>query len=45
MELQDKLELTKLEAEKEVVAAKDQAQLGKLDAYPLDAFPLVHTMH
>ena len=32
MELQHKLELTKLEAEKEVVAAKDQAQLAKLDA-------------
>ena len=32
MELQHKLELIKLEAEKEVVAAKDQAQLAKLDA-------------
>ena len=30
MELQQKLELTKLEAEKNVVAAKDQAQLAKL---------------
>ena len=30
MELQHKLELTKLEAEKDVVAAKDQAQLAKV---------------
>ena len=33
LELQHRLELTKLEAEKEVVAARDQAELAKLEAF------------
>lgn len=33
MELQHRLELTKLEAEKEVVAARDKAELFKLEAF------------
>ena len=33
MELQHRLELTKLEAESEVVAASDQAELAKLEAF------------
>ena len=33
MELQDRLELTKLEAESEVAAAKNQAELAKLEAF------------
>ena len=32
LERQHRLELTKLEAEKEVVAARDQAELAKLEA-------------
>ena len=32
LELNQRLELTKLEAEKEVVAARDQAELAKLEA-------------
>ena len=33
LDLQHRLELTKLEAEKEVVAARDQAELAKLEAF------------
>ena len=33
LELQHRLELTKLEAEREVVAARDQAELAKLEAF------------
>ena len=33
LELQQKLELTKLEAEKKVVATRDQAELAKLEAF------------
>ena len=36
LELQHRLELTKLEAEKEVVAARDQAELAKLEAILAD---------